>query len=175
MATQKEWAEYEIKKELYHERMAQYNEQLALWESLSPEEQQQHHRNSEKVALREWTLIGVCLIGVAVYISLRINNYAGNTLWLYTGAAVVGSSVILFPLSKIFGRIFRGCVLTAVCSGIVYLIIWFIQAMTNGVPNDAIKFAITGAVAFLILFAEWKGATHASGAPERPKRPIPPA
>jgi predicted small integral membrane protein len=175
MATQQEWAEYEFKKERYHEQLAQYNEQLALWESLSPTEQQRLHLHAEKAALRGWTLSGVCLIGIAAYVYLSTNNYVGNTLWLYTGAAVVGSSVILFPLSKIFGRLFRGCILTAVCSGIVYLIIWFIQAMTNGVPNNAIKFAITGAIAFLILLVECTGGYHASAAPERPERPIPPA
>lgn len=173
MATQKEWAEYEYKKERYHERLAQYNEQLALWESLSPEEQQHHHRNAEKATLRGWTFLGVFFIGIAAFLYLN-NNYTGNTLWLYTGLSVVGSGIILLPLYTVVGRLLRGCVLAAVCSGVVYLIIWFIQTQTNGIPSDIIKYAITGAIAFLLLFSELRGGNHASGAPERPKRPIPP-
>lgn len=174
MATQKERDDYEYKLELYKEEMERHNERSALWNDLSPDEQHHHHRNAEKGALRDWTIGATFLIGVAGYFYFSQHGYIGNTLWLYTGATVVGSGIVLLPLYKIFGRILRGSAIAAVGAGIAYLIIWFIQSQTSGVPSDTVKYAISGVIALLVFLAEFRGAYHASGAPKRPTRPIPP-
>lgn len=174
MATQKERDDYEYKLELYKEEMERFNERSALWNDLSSDEQHHYHRNAEKGTLRDWTIGGVCLIGIAGYLYFSQHGYIGNILWLYTGAIVVGSGVILLPLYKIFGRILRGSVIAAIGAGIAYLLIWFIQRQTSGIPSDIVKYVISGVAALLLFLSELRGAYHASGAPKRPSRPIPP-
>ncbi len=162
---------------VYNQQLAQYEQDLAYWESLSDEEKAHYHHQAETVSVMLYAICVGAIIGGSIWYSLNgvIDNLFGLIILLIS----VFITSWIRPIRVFVGRFAR----TILKGGILFLIFAFITAIL-GEFSDLLKpyvdeyfskillFEFFGAL-ILSIFFEITGGHHASGAPCPPDKPVP--
>lgn len=155
--------------------MAVYQKNMALWNSMSAEEQASAHANAEESTVREYAgLVGLAVGAISWYLLSKV-----QTIDALVGIGILVLSVVAFtairPIRVLVGRLTR----LFVHAALYFIGLWIVGAVIS-IWSPVIKensliltILLGAAVLGLSAYLEASGGHHASGRPTMPVRPHP--
>lgn len=159
----------------YEAAMAVYQQNIALWNSMSAEEQASAHANAEESTVGGYAgLVGLSVGAITWYSLSKVINIDA-----LVGVSILIASVVVFtvirPLRVLVGRLAR----LLVHAALYFIGLWIVGAVIS-IWSPFIKensSMLTTVLAFVVLglsaYQEASGGHHASGKPTMPTRPTP--
>jgi hypothetical protein len=159
----------------YEAAMAVYQQNMALWNSMSAEEQASAHANAEESTVGGYAgLVGLVVGAISWYLISKVRNIDA-----LVGIGILVLSVVAFtaihPIRVLVGRLTR----LFVHAALYFIGLWIVGAIisiwspflkeNSSTLTTVLAFAVLGLSAYL----EATGSHHASGRPTMPTRPTP--